>query len=104
MTTFKHTFEPANNAPSGSAADLSLTPQEIEDAGLLEVLQTPGVAMGTWSILDALLDPGNSEFVFKEQLGRAREVKVAVSGLFGRFVARAYAMKYLGYTHFSHIE
>lgn len=60
--------------------------------------------MGTWSILDALLDPGTSEFVFKEQLGRAREVKVAVSGLFGRFVARAYAMKYLCYTHFFHIE
>lgn len=104
MTTFKHTFDPASSAPPGTTANLSLLPVEIENAGLLEVLQTPGVAMGTWSILGALLDPGTSEFVFKEQLGRAREVKVAVSGLFGRFVARAYAMKYLGYTHFSHIE
>ena len=102
-TTFRHTFEPSANAPKGTLPDLPLSPQEIENAGLLEVLQTPGVAMGTWSILDALLDQGNSEFVFKEELGRAREVKVAVSGLFGRFVARAYSTKYLRFTHFSHI-
>ena len=28
-------------------------------------------------------------FVFRDPLGKAREVKVALSGLFGRFVARA---------------
>lgn len=104
MANFDHSFHPWPDRPVGTDRTIVLTPREIEDAGLLEVLQTPGVAMGTWSILDALLDPGNPKFVFKEPLGRAREVKVSVSGLFGRFVARAYAMRYLGYTHFSHIS
>ncbi|WP_245441937.1 hypothetical protein [Mesorhizobium hawassense] len=66
---------------------------DIEDAGIREVLQTPGAAYGAWSILDALLTPTGvgTPFIFREPLGQAREVKVALSGLFGRFVARAYA-------------
>ncbi|MEX2374520.1 MAG: hypothetical protein WD942_02910 [Dehalococcoidia bacterium] len=65
---------------------------EIEDAGIREVLQTPGAAYGAWSILDALLAPtgAGTPFIFRQPLGQAREVKVALSGLFGRFVARAY--------------
>jgi hypothetical protein len=34
--------------------------------------------------------------VFKEPLGQAREVKTALSGLFGRFVVRVYMERYLG--------
>jgi hypothetical protein len=67
-------------------------------------LQTPGAALGNWQILGALLDPSAASFRFLEPLGHAREVKTAVSGLFGRFVARAYATKYLGLTHFAHVR
>jgi hypothetical protein len=61
----------------GPTAELTLN--EIEDAGIREVLQTPGAALGSWAILDALLEPSGpgSPFVFKEPLGQAREVKIA---------------------------
>ena len=42
--------------------------RKIEDAGILEVLQTPGAAYGAWSILDALLSPTGigTPFIFKQ--------------------------------------
>lgn len=101
MPSFHHKFEPAAASTLGSVVDLDI--QEIEDAGVREVLQTPGAALGNWGLLGALLQPGTTDFVFREPLGQAREVKTAVSGLFGRFVARAYATRYLGYSHFVHV-
>jgi hypothetical protein len=51
--TFIHSFDPASASPvAGTTVDLEVS--EIEDAGIREVLQTPGVAYGAWSILDAL--------------------------------------------------
>ena len=69
------------------------------------MLQTPGAAYGAWSILDALLAPtgAGTPFIFKEPLGQAREVKVALSGLFGRFVARAYLERYFNLSIFAHL-
>lgn len=81
--TFLHSFEPATANPiTGATVDLEVS--DIEDAGIREVLQTPGAAYGAWSILDALLTPTGSgtPFIFREPLGQAREVKVALSGLF----------------------
>ena len=102
--TFLHSFDPATQSPvSGSTVDLDVS--EIEDAGIREVLQTPGAAYGAWSILDVLLTPTGSgtPFIFKEPLGQAREVKVALSGLFGRFVARAYLERYFELSIFAHL-
>jgi hypothetical protein len=102
--TFIHSFDPISASPVvGSTVDLEVS--EIEDAGIREVLQTPGAAYGAWSILDALLaatGPG-TPFIFREPLGQAREVKVALSGLFGRFVARAYLERYFGLSIFAHL-
>ncbi len=102
--TFIHSFDPASASPvAGPTVDLEVS--EIEDAGIREVLQTPGAAYGAWSILDALLaatGPG-TPFIFKEPLGQAREVKVALSGLFGRFVARAYLERYFDLSIFAHL-
>lgn len=98
--TFEHTFEPRKNNPTkGKRAELTVG--EIEDAGLREILQTPGAGFGSWRVLGDLLD-GSPAFVFREPLGQAREVKVALSGLFGRFVARAYLEKYFGLSFFAH--
>jgi hypothetical protein len=102
--TFLHSFDPANASPvTGATVDLEVS--EIEDAGIREVLQTPGAAYGAWSILDALLAPTGTgtPFIFKEPLGQAREVKVALSGLFGRFVARAYLERYFNLSIFAHL-
>jgi len=88
--TFLHRFDLASASPvAGATVDLQVS--EIEDASIRELLQTPGAAYGAWSILDALLTasgPG-TPCIFKEPLGQAREVKVPLSGLFRRFVARA---------------
>jgi len=101
MPSLAHRF----STPTTSATStVDLTVREIEDAGLLEILQTPGAAVGNWKILDVLLDPTASTFTFAAPLGHAREVKTAISGLFGRFVARAYATKFLGLTHFTHVR
>lgn len=102
--TFFHSFDPTAASPiSGATVDLEVS--EIEDAGIREVLQTPGAAYGAWSILDALLTPtgAGTPFVFREPLGQSREVKVALSGLFGRFVARAYLERYFNLSIFAHL-
>jgi hypothetical protein len=69
------------------------------------VLQAPGAALGSWAVLGALLQPTgtNSPFLFREPLGQSREVKVALSGLFGRFVARAYLERYFRMAVFAHL-
>lgn len=102
--TFLHSFDPPASSPvTGATVDLDIS--EIEDAGIREVLQTPGAAYGAWSILDALLTPtgAGTPFIFREPLGQAREVKVALSGLFGRFVARAYLERYFNLAIFAHL-
>ncbi|WP_024277416.1 hypothetical protein [Xanthobacter sp. 126] len=102
--TFLHSFDPPSaSAVTGATVDLDVA--DIEDAGIREVLQTPGAAYGAWSILDALLAPTGvgTPFIFKQPLGHAREVKVALSGLFGRFVARAYLERYFGLSIFAHL-
>lgn len=104
MRTFLHAFEPAIDNPV-TGPIVALEVDEIEAAGLKEVLQTPGAALGSWAVLDSLLHPTGpgTPFLFKQALGQAREVKVALSGLFGRFVARAYLERYLGLTVFNHV-
>ena len=102
--TFWHDFHPPHLNPL-HGQDVELTVQEIEDAGLREILQTPGAALGSWAMLEALLQPTGDDtpFVFRQPLGEAREVKVALSGLFGRFVARAYLTRYFGLSIFTHL-
>ncbi|MBR0900778.1 hypothetical protein JQ616_37985 [Bradyrhizobium tropiciagri] len=102
--TLLHSFDPPAESPvSGPTVDLEVS--DIEDAGIREVLQTPGTAYGAWSILDTLLTPtgAGTPLIFKEPLGQAREVKVALSGLFGRFVARAYLERYFKLSIFAHL-
>ncbi|WP_174718782.1 hypothetical protein [Bradyrhizobium nitroreducens] len=102
--TLLHSFDPPAESPvAGPTVDLEVS--SIEDAGIREVLQTPGTAYGAWSLLDTLLTPtgAGTPFIFKEPLGQAREVKVALSGLFGRFVARAYLERYFNLSIFAHL-
>ena len=102
--TFIHDFEPIGvDGVPGLSVELKV--EQIEDAGLREVIQTPGAPFGSWSILDALLEPPteSTRFVFRQPLGEAREVKVALSGLFGRFVARAYLERYFNLRIFAHL-
>ena len=102
--TFWHDFHPPHLNPL-HGRDAELTVREIEDAGLREILQTPGAALSSWAMLEPLLQPTGDDtpFVFREPLGEAREVKVALSGLFGRFVARAYLERHFRLSIFAHL-
>lgn len=99
--TFQHSFYPSSRDPE-PGGEVELSVEAIEEAGVREVLQTPGAVLGSWSLLDALLAKCD-KFRFLEPLGQAREVKVALSGLFGRFVARAYLERYGGLHYFAHL-
>jgi hypothetical protein len=101
LPNFIHNFEPASGSTLGGTVDLPT--RAVEDAGLLEILQSPGPTVGLWGLFEPLLDLASAEFRFVEPLGQSREVKTALSGLFGRFVARAYATRRLGLTHFTHV-
>ncbi len=100
--TFAHEFDPSHLNPIGP--QVSLTSAEIEQAGILEVLQTPGALLMSGALLESLLSQTSGQFLFAQQLGRAREVKVALSGLLGRFVARAYLTRHHGYTFYGHLS
>jgi hypothetical protein len=102
MPNFTHSFDPPGGSSLGAIVDL--TAEEVEAAGIREILQTPGAKMGHWGLLGPLLDPSSPDFIFLEPLGQSREVKTALSGLLGRLVARAYATKHLGLTHFAHVR
>ncbi|WP_246413274.1 hypothetical protein [Rhizobium indicum] len=41
--------------------------------------------------------------ISREPLGQAQEVKVALSGLFGRFVARTHLERYFNLSIFAHL-
>ena len=99
--TFQHSFYPSYSDPE-PGGEVKLSVEAIEEAGVREVLQTPGALLGSWSLLDALLARCD-EFRFLEPLGQALEVKVALSGLFGRFVARAYLEHYGRLHYFAHL-
>jgi len=105
MPHFRHRFEPPEASPPEITGGwVELTVEEVEQAGVEEIVQTPGAGLGSWSLLTDLVDDSSGLFSFREPLGRAREVKTALSGLFGRFVARAYAKRYLGFAFFAHID
>src|SRR4051812_32930651 len=73
--TFLDRFDPSSASPiNGATVDLDVA--DIEDTGI--------------------------RFTFREPLGQAREVKVALSELFGRFVARAYQERYFNLSIFAH--
>ncbi len=71
--TFIHSFDPPEDS-SVTGATVDPTVADIEDAGIREVLRTPGIAYGAWSILDALLTPTGlgTPFIFRSRSdGRA---------------------------------
>jgi hypothetical protein len=50
MRTFIYRFNPENANPAPGPT-IALSTEQIEDARIKEVLQTPGAALGIWSLL-----------------------------------------------------
>lgn len=105
MTTrkFYHDFTPASSG-TGGQAEILLTTTEIAGAAIFEIAQMSLSTVPFDLFLDQLLVPGDQWFRWTGPLGQIRETKTALSGLFGRFVARAYLTRYLGFSHFEPIR
>lgn len=89
---FHYSFSPWKEAPT-SRRTIELTTSQIAKAALREIAQLSLSALPFDSFLNSLLVPSDAWFKWVSPLGRVRETKTAFSGLFGRFVARAYLIR-----------
>ncbi|WP_143755057.1 hypothetical protein [Caulobacter sp. B11] len=100
---FNHAyFEDGLYQPGPST--VSLTTMEIAEAAMREIVQLDLSASPFDIFMTDLLDPHTSSFRWIAQLGQIRETRTALSGLFGRFIARAYLTRYAGFHHFEPIR
>ena len=83
---------------------LTLSTDDIAAAAVREITQLalPSAPFGLF--LDQLLVPNDPWFTWLSQIGQVRETRTAFSGLFGRFVARAYLERYHHYQFFDPIR
>lgn len=82
---------------------IELTTEEIAAAAVEEILQI-GLSASPFNLfVEQLLTEDEEWFKWKAKLGNVRETRTALSGLFGRFVARAYLTRYHDYHHFEPI-
>jgi hypothetical protein len=101
---FHHSFAPSGQGTS-DLSEIELTTTEIADAAVYEIVQTALTAAPFFDLfLDQLLAPESQWFRWVSPLGEIRETRTALSGLFGRFVARAYLTRYCQFDYFEPIR
>jgi hypothetical protein len=102
VRNFEHRFSQEGNPDVFS--QLSLSTADIAAAAVSEITQLalPSAPFGLF--LDQLLAPNDPWFKWISQLGQVRETRTAFSGLFGRFVARAYLERHQRYQFFDPIR
>jgi len=100
---FNHVFFPPSQG-TGGLKIIELTTTEIADAAIREIVQISLSAAPFDLFVDQLLIPSDIWFRWVSPLGQIRETKTALSGLFGRFVARAYLTRYCQFRYFEPIR
>lgn len=100
---FRHNFSPRWQGTHGHHS-IELTTTEIAEAAIREIVQIGLTTVPFDLFVEQLLVPLDRWFRWIQPLGHVRETKTALSGLFGRFVARAYLTRYLGFRHFEPIR
>ncbi|MET3842664.1 hypothetical protein [Bradyrhizobium sp. OAE829] len=100
---FNHVFLPSSQG-TGSLPIIELTTTEIAHAAIREIVQISLSAAPFDLFVDQLLVPSDAWFRWVSPLGQIRETKTALSGLFGRFVARAYLARYCQFRYFEPIR
>lgn len=103
IKTFRHEFSPPGVGTSNQAV-IELTTTEIADAAIREIVQISLSSSPFDLLLEQLLDNSQTSFSWISQLGQIRETRTALSGLFGRFVARAYLARYFNFAYFEPIR
>jgi len=83
---------------------IELSTGEIADAAIREICQLSLSAAPFDLLLEQLLAPADKWFRWIGPLGEIRETKTALSGLFGRFIARAYLTRYHGFAYFEPVR
>lgn len=81
-----------------------MSTSEVALAAIKEIAQLSLNAAPFNLFLDELLEPSTKLFRWVSELGHVRETRTALSGLFGRFVARAYLTRYHGFLYFEPIR
>jgi hypothetical protein len=94
--TLDYEFAPtALRPPSLTGGTISLNTDTLGQIATLELSQTSPVIMGLGLAIYGLLQPGDQLWRWRDAgPGIGREVRRAMSGLFGRFVARWYLTTY----------
>jgi hypothetical protein len=100
---FHHSYSPSGQGTSGQTT-IELNTTEIATAAIYEIIQMSLSASPFDFLLEQLLDRTDLWFRWLAQLGQVRETKTALSGLFGRFVARAYLTRYFQYGYYEPIR
>lgn len=103
VRSFHHRYTPAGQGTDGRNP-LTLTTTEISEAAIREIVQMSLTSVPFGVFLEQLLVPGDAWFRWVSQLGQIRETRTALSGLFGRFVARAYLTRYRAFHYFEPIR
>lgn len=101
--SFHHRYTPAGQGTDG-LDPITLTTTDIGEAAIREIVQISLTSAPFGVFLEQLLVPGDAWFRWITQLGQIRETRTALSGLFGRFVARAYLTRYCGFHYFEPIK
>ncbi|WP_343698958.1 hypothetical protein [Caulobacter sp.] len=100
---FSHAYFEDGVLQSGGQT-LSLTTSQIAGAAMREIIQLELSASPFDIFMTDLLDSTTDDFRWVAQLGQIRETRTALSGLFGRFVARAYLTHHAGFQFFEPIQ
>lgn len=85
--TFRYIFSTAINP--GVPTTISFSIAEIAGAAVMEIAQLSSASVAFGSFLSEITS-SSSYFEWSSRLGEVRETRTALSGLFGRFVARAF--------------
>lgn len=100
---FHHNFTPAGQGTWGQS-QIELATGDIANAAIREIVQLSLSAAPFDLLIEQLLVPADRWFRWVSPLGQIRETRTALSGLFGRFVARAYLAHYCGFAYFEPIH
>ncbi len=94
---FHHHFTPFT---ASTPNPISFRVNDIAKSAVMEMGQLASASVSLGSFIAEITKDTNDFFVWSRRLGTVRETKTALSGLFGRFVARAYLERYAGVKYF----
>jgi len=91
MKRFNYHFTPYSPT---NPSEITLTVRQIARAAIAEMGQLASASIAFGTFLNEITKDPNNFFIWSKRLGTVRETRTALSGLFGRYIARAYLEQY----------